>query len=138
LTSDNARLDDRVEALEPPYRSRGEAQVGRLLDRYGIPFFHEYPLLVLDRGRYRTWHPDFYLPAHGGLIVEYAGMPNVPDYMAGIRHKEEVFRENRVPALFLYPWHLRRDDWGEYVTARIDYVHENRPTVLLPRPEPRH
>ena len=50
-------LEERLAELEPPYRSRGEAQVGRLLDRYGIPFFYEHPLLVLDRGHYRVWHP---------------------------------------------------------------------------------
>ena len=50
-------LEERLAGLEPPYRSRGEAQVGRLLDRYGIPFFYEHPLLVLDRGHYRVWHP---------------------------------------------------------------------------------
>jgi hypothetical protein len=50
-------LEERLRALEPPYRSRGEAQVGRLLDRYGIPFFYEQPLVVLDRGRHRLWQP---------------------------------------------------------------------------------
>lgn len=43
--------------LEPPYRSRGEARLGDMLDRYGIPFFYEYPLLVVSRGQYRIWHP---------------------------------------------------------------------------------
>lgn len=50
-------LDARIAAMEPPYRSRGEAQVGRLLDRYNIPFFYEHPTLIYDRGRYRVWHP---------------------------------------------------------------------------------
>ena len=50
-------LEACIARLEPPYRSRGEAQVGRRLDRYGIPFFYEYPTLVYDRGRYRQWHP---------------------------------------------------------------------------------
>jgi len=75
------RLEDRLGPLEPPYKSRGEAQVGRLLDRYGIPFFYEQPTLVLDRGRHRLWRPDFTLPDYNGLVVEYAGMPDVPDYM---------------------------------------------------------
>ncbi|MFC1806125.1 hypothetical protein ACFL09_04005, partial [Planctomycetota bacterium] len=119
MRPDHACLDDHLEELEPPYLSRGEVQVGRLLDRYGIPFFYEYPVLVLDRGRHRVWHPDFVLPSYGGLIVEYAGMPDVPEYMAGIRYKERVFRENGVPALFLYPWDLREDSWEAKVLARI-------------------
>ena len=46
-----SRLEDRLDPLEPPYKSRGEAQVGRLLDRYGIPFVYEQPTIVYDRGR---------------------------------------------------------------------------------------
>ena len=102
-----SRLEDRLDPLEPPYRSRGEAQVGRLLDRYGIPFFYEQALLVYDREQYRIWHPDFTLPTYGGLIVEYAGMPDVPEYMAGIQHKEKAYSANRVPAVFIYPDNLR-------------------------------
>jgi hypothetical protein len=112
-------LEARLARLEPPYRSRGEAQVGRLLDRYGIPFFHEYPTMVLDRGRYRIWHPDFTLPHHGGLIVEYAGMPDRPDYMEGIRHKERVYAANGLRALFLYPDDLRGPGWPESAIRRI-------------------
>jgi hypothetical protein len=93
--------------------------VGRLLDRYGIPFFYEHPLLVHDRGRYRVWHPDFALPEHGRLIVEYAGMPDVPDYAAGIRHKQGVYQANGVAALFLYPEDLSGADWPRKVIELI-------------------
>ena len=57
MNTPDPELEERLTRLEPPYRSRGEAQVGRLLDRYGIPFFHEYPTMVYDRGRHRVWHP---------------------------------------------------------------------------------
>ena len=88
--------------------------------RYGAPFLYEHPLLVYDRGSYRIWHPDFRLPTYGGLIVEYAGMPDVPDYMAGIRHKEQVFRSHRLPAVFIYPWDIQGSDWHQGVMARIE------------------
>ena len=114
-----ARLEDRLSPLEPPYRSRGEAQVGRLLDRYGIPFFYEHPLIVYDRSRYRVWHPDFTLPDHDGLIVEYAGMPDVPDYAAGIRHKQEAYQRNGIGAVFVYPQDLSGPDWPERVASKI-------------------
>jgi len=114
-----ARLEDRLAPHEPPYRSRGEAQVGRLLDRYGIPFFYEHALLVYDRGRYRIWHPDFTLPKHGQLIVEYAGMPDKPDYAAGIRHKQEAYQANHIPSLFLYPRDLQGPGWPERIVDRI-------------------
>jgi hypothetical protein len=105
--SPNARLEDRLHPLEPPYRSRGEAQVGRLLDRAQIPFLHEQPTLIYDRGRHRIWRPDFTLPTYGGLIVEYAGMMDVPDYAAGIEHKAKAYARNEIPAVFVYPEDLR-------------------------------
>ena len=131
-----ARLEDRLAPDEPPYKSRGEAQVGRLLDRYGIPLLYESPLLVRDRGRYRIWHPDFALPTYGGLIVEYAGMPDDPAYAEGIRRKQEVYRSNALPSIFLYPSDLKGPDWPERVLAAIQagYDYENQ-ECIQPRPQ---
>lgn len=126
--SPSARLEDRLGPLEPPYRSRGEAQVGRLLDRYGIPFAYEQPTLIHDRGRDRVWHPDFSLPTHGGLILEYAGMMDVPDYAAGIRHKRRVYAANGLPALFVYPADLQGPRWSERLAYRI-HAATGRPSV---------
>ena len=114
-----ARLEDRLGPHEPPYKSRGEAQVGRLLDRYGIPFFYERPLVVYDRRKYRVWHPDFLLPGYNRLVVEYAGMPDVPKYMEGILHKENVYKANRIPVLFVYPRHLKEPEWPKRLVKRI-------------------
>lgn len=113
------RLEDRLNPLEPPYRSRGEAQVGRLLDRYGIPFFYEQPTLIHDRDEHRIWRPDFSLPTYNGLIIEYAGMPDVPDYAAGIRHKRRTYAANEMAALFVYPSNLQGRDWSERLVQRI-------------------
>jgi len=68
----------------------------------------------------RLWHPDFTLPGYGGLIVEYAGMPDVPEYMAGIRYKRRVFEANGIQAVFLYPDDLTGQDWEEEAIARIE------------------
>jgi hypothetical protein len=114
-----ARLEDRLGPDEPPYRSRGEAQVGRLLDRSGIPFCYERPTLIYDRGRLTTWHPDFVLPTYGGLILEYAGMMDVPAYAAGIRHKAGVYAANGIPARFVYPSDLHGPRWPQRLVARI-------------------
>jgi hypothetical protein len=120
LTPDkNARLEDQLGPGEPPYRSRGEAQVGRLLDRYGLPFVYEQATLVYDRGRCRTWHPDFSLPHYGGLVVEYAGMMDVPDYAAGIRHKRRAYARNGLRVLFIYPRDLSGPAWPARLAERI-------------------
>ena len=114
---EHARLEDRLGPGEPPYRSRGEAQVGRLLDRYGIPFQHEQPTLIYDRGRHRIGHPDFSL--YDGLILEHAGMMDVPDYAAGIRHKRQAYARNGLRTLFVYPRDLTGRNWPERLVERI-------------------
>jgi hypothetical protein len=120
-------LEDRLSPLEPPYKSRGEAQVGRLLDRYGIPFFYEQPTVVLDRGRHRIWRPDFTLPDYNGAVVEYAGMPDVPGYVDGIRHKRRTYQVNEIPALFVYPRDLTGPEWPERLIERVYRVGRQSP-----------
>ncbi len=123
-----ARLEDRLGRDEPPYRSRGEAQLGRLLDRYGLPFVYEQPTPIFDRRRHRTWHPDFTLPSYGGLILEYAGMMDVPAYAAGARHKRRAYARNGLRALFVYPRDLHGPSWSERLVARIHRVaYDRRP-----------
>jgi hypothetical protein len=117
--NEQARLEDRLGPDEPPYRSRGEAQVGRLLDRYGLPFVYEQATIVYDRGRCRVWHPDFVLPAYDGLILEYAGMMDVLDYAAGVRHKAAAYARNGLPAMFVYPFDLTGRDWPRRLIHRI-------------------
>lgn len=132
-----SRIEDRLGPWEPPYRSRGEAQVGRLLDRYGIPFFYENPTVVYDQGRCRIWRPDFTLPSYDGPILEYAGMPDVPDYMAGIRHKEHAYRANGIRALFIYPNDLQGRHWPQRLHRRIVDSHNSADSAgSAARPEP--
>jgi len=113
-------LADIVKALERPYRSRGEARVARTLDQHNIPFLYEQPTLIYDRGRHRVWHPDFTLPTYNGLIVEYAGMMDVPDYARGILHKREAYRANGIPAVFVYPEDLGKSGWPEQLLEKIE------------------
>ena len=116
-------LEEMLAKLELPYKSRGEAQVGRFLDRYGIPFLYEQPLRIWDRGKYRTWHPDFTLPKYNGLILEYAGMPEIDDYMTGIRHKQHAYQANGIPALFVYPHDLTGPDWPEQLHKKLKQIY---------------
>jgi hypothetical protein len=113
------RIEDRLGPHEPRYRSRGEAQVGRLLDRHGIPFLYEQPTLIHDDGRHRVWHPDFTLPDLASRIVEYAGMPDVPEYARSIQYKQRVYRDNGIVAVFVYPYDLTGPSWPEQVLKRI-------------------
>ena len=70
------RLEDRLGPLEPPYKSRGEAQVGRLLDRYGLGYICDNPEILFASPsrlmRYRR-------PVHRN----YHGCAETPDVSAG-------------------------------------------------------
>jgi hypothetical protein len=120
---DAPRLEDRLGPHEPPYQSRGEAQVGRLLDRYGIPFFYEKPLVTADASGRKCWYPDFTLPTYGNLVVEYAGMPDRPEYMARLQRKEAAYAASHVPSLILYPIDLTGRDWPARVIQRIEQAY---------------
>ena len=46
-------------------------------------------------------------------------MPDKPDYMAGIKYKEMVFKANALPALFIYPSDLSRPNWPATLYEKI-------------------
>lgn len=46
-------------------------------------------------------------------------MPDVPDYMQGVRRKRAVYRANGYQAVFIYPWNLKEPDWPERVLQNI-------------------
>ncbi len=100
MTTDQSCLDDRVSSLEPPYESPGEARIGRLLDRYGIPFFYKQPTLIYVNGRHEIWRPSFTLPHYGGLVIEYAA-PSGGDVPSAITDRQQIYCENHVPSIFL-------------------------------------
>jgi 4'-phosphopantetheinyl transferase EntD len=54
------------------------------------------------------------------MIVEHAGMQDVPAYMAGVRHKERVYRANGMRAMFVYPGEVRGPRWPEGMVGRND------------------
>ncbi len=86
-------LEGELSELDPPYRSRQEAQLGRMLDRYGIPFFYDQPVLVYNDGRHEIVRPAFTLPTYAGLVVEYA------DKIEDIRRRQQVYQDNGIAAV---------------------------------------
>jgi len=88
-------LEDELSQLDPPYKSRQEAQLGGMLDRYGIPFFYDQPVLVYDSGRHEIVKPAFTLPTYAGLVVEYA------DRSQDIRRRQQVYQDNGIAAVIV-------------------------------------
>jgi hypothetical protein len=65
------QLDEKLTELNPPYESKEELMIGRLLDQYGIPFFYKQPTIVYNQGKNEIWKPTFTLLSYGGLVIDY-------------------------------------------------------------------
>lgn len=102
------------------YRSKGEIQIARLLDRQGIPYRYEHPLAVVDNGKTKIWYPDFHLPEYG-MIVEYFGLNGDPGYRAQAKHKVQVYRSMGIEGLFLSEDSFR-GDWPTRIMGQIEDI----------------
>ena len=100
------------------FKSRGETQIARFLERNNIEYFYEHPLAVVDRGKVRTWYPDFTLPEYR-LIMEYFGVNRDPLYKEQTRHKLDVYKSNGIEGIFLTEDSFR-GDWPERINGRIE------------------
>jgi len=110
--------------IRTAYKSWGEEQIARLLDRNGIAYFYEYPQAVVDQGKVRTWYPDFHLPEYG-LIIEYFGVNGDPGYDQRTQHKMEVYKQAGIEGLFLTRESFK-GDWPTRIMNQIEGILRNR------------
>lgn len=94
-------------ASRPVFKSWGEQQIAGVLDRYGIPYDYERPILVIDRSKERLWYPDFWLP-DPSVAVEYYGLAGDPEYDHGIDRKAHVYAQNGIGMVPVYRQNLGR------------------------------
>ena len=111
-------------SINPPYKSWGEEQIARLLDRNRIAYQYEYPVAVVDQGKTRIYYPDLRLPEYG-LIIEYFGVNGNPDYDERRRHKTEVYKKAGIEGLFLTRDSLR-GDWPDRTVGQIEDILKKR------------
>jgi len=111
-------------SISPPYKSWGEEQIGRLLDKNAISYQYEYPVAVVDQGKVRLVYPDFALPELG-LIIEYFGMNGDAEYDEQARHKIELYKQAGIEGLFLTRDSLR-GDWPGYILSQIGGILKRR------------
>jgi len=116
-------IDER-NSIKPSYKSWGEEQIARLLERNGIAYQYEYPLALVERGSVRLHYPDFRLPEYG-LVIEYFGVNGDKDYDERTRYKMEVYKQAGVDALFLTRDSLR-GDWPAKIIGGIEDILKSR------------
>ena len=106
------------------FRSYGETQIARCLNRHRIPYLYEHPLAAVDQGKTKIWHPDFQLAGYG-MLIEYCGRPDDPHYADGMAKKHRVYAANGLTALMVTP-DIFRGDWAGHLLDRIEGVFANR------------
>jgi len=110
-------LEYYIGRLQPQYESAGRAEIGRMLDEYGIPFFYKQATLICQDGRRRIWRPDFTLPTYDNIVIEYNGC--IPDPAV----KGDVYKQNNIAALFLDQSDLAGPDWQQRLYDRLQELY---------------
>lgn len=109
---------------EKSFKSKGEVQIARLLERNRIVYEYEHPTAVLDKEKVKIWYPDFHLPEYG-IIIEYFGVNGKSSYDEQARHKIEVYKHNGIEGLFLTESSLK-GDWPGNIISQIEGVLKGR------------
>jgi len=92
-------IEDELTELDPPYESSNELRIGRLLDKYGIPFFYKQPMIISHEGHNKIWKPSFTLPHQGWIVIDYINNPQ----KSVLEEKLNVYNYNQIPAVVLGP-----------------------------------
>ena len=111
-------LEDRLEQPEPSYSSKEEAQIGDMLDQYGIPFFYQQIAIVYDRGENKLIYPAFTLPDYGGAIVDYMK----ESYGDRYKYKSELYEQNQMPAVMITPEYLKNPVWQQQLYQQLNNI----------------
>ena len=72
---------------------------------------YEPGVLLKDNGYQRIWYLDFKLPTYE-VFIEYFGIENDPIYDDRTRHKLDVYKQNSLDVIPVYPSHLKNDYSG--------------------------
>ncbi|MFC1605090.1 hypothetical protein ACFL5F_08700 [Planctomycetota bacterium] len=114
----NEVRDEELEAmlteLDPPYESKEELKIGRLLDQYGIPFFYKQATIVYDQDRNRIAKPSFTLLSYNGAVIDYINATEEQ-----LLQKEQLYRYNQIPAVVVGPPDLDKPNWDKDLYQKL-------------------
>ena len=131
--TEEPKLEDMLTELDPPYESKEELQIGRVLDQYGIPFFYRQATIIYHEGKNDIWKPSFTLYPYGGLVIDYIPGPDQKQKDELVR-KEQIYRYNQIPAVLLGPKDLMEPNWEELLYGKIETTYKQTfdPMQYLP------
>ncbi|MBN2269952.1 MAG: hypothetical protein JXN61_05015 [Sedimentisphaerales bacterium] len=111
----NEELEDMLTELDPPYETRDELRIGRMLDQYGIPFFYRQPTIIYNEGKNDIWKPSFTMYSYGGAVIDYIAEADKEQ----IPQRQKLYRYNQIPAIFLGPKDLHEPNWDEQLYEKL-------------------
>ena len=118
MKNPNKEFEDLLTELDPPYETKDELEVGRMLDRYGVPFFYKQATIVYHEDKNEVRKPSFTLYSYGGAVIDYvAGTGR--DQQGQRLTRERIHRYNQIPAVVPGPENLERPNWDEGLYQRL-------------------
>jgi hypothetical protein len=121
LKDPNDELEDLLTELDPPYETKDERKVGRMLDRYGIPFFYQQPTIIYNEGTNEIWKPSFTLYSYGGAVIDYIAGENQQEQRLS---REKIYEYNQIPAAVLGPKDLAKPKWDEDLYTKLEQLYQ--------------
>ena len=116
-------LEDLLTELDPPYESKDELKIGRLLDQYGIPFFYKQATIIYDQGKNQIWYPTFSIPAYNGAVIDYIAIPETEDYQGQTQQRREIYEQNQIPAVLITAQDLKKPAWQEQLYKKLEQIY---------------
>jgi hypothetical protein len=118
LKNKDEELEGMLNELDPPYESIEELKIGRLLDKYGIPFFYRQATIVYDQGKNRIAKPSFTLLSYGGAVIDYVSAADKQQLL----QKEQLYRYNQIPAVVMGPPDLDKPNWDKELYQKLKRI----------------
>ena len=107
------KLEGMLTELDPPYESKEELDIGRMLDQYGIPFFYKQSTVIYDQGQNEIQKPSF-------TLYPYGSWDNQKDELL---RREQLYRYNQIPAVLLGPRDLAEPNWQELLYGKLEQMY---------------
>ena len=122
-------LEDRLISPDYPYESKAEADIAKMLDSYGIPFFYKQPTLVIENGKRCITYADFFLPTYNGLAIDYIIESNSAIY----RRKKNIYQDNQIPAVLITHKDMNSHNWQKKLHNTLHNIYRSRSAYRQPR-----
>ena len=118
----NEELEGLLTELDPPYETKDELKVGRVLDRYGIPFFYKQATIIYTEGRNELWKPSFTLYSYGGAVIDYVTGSGEPQQAERLS-RDGIYRYDQIPATVFAPPDLDKPNWDKDLYAKLEQLY---------------